>query len=127
MKDGHGLLQLFYAIVISIMKLRQLVLLLTVEKSSTLDSRYSPSDSSYCNDAKISTTTTMVTTTTFSIFAQTGTFRLSYKNLRRKLARVRVPSGTRLQSSLRSEASHPRGLEIITVAVKFMEADWPLK
>ena len=36
-----------------------------------------------------------------------------------------VPSGARLQCSLRSEASDPRHLEILNAAVKFMEANWP--
>ena len=36
-------------------------------------------------------------------------------------------SGTRLRCSLRSEASHPRQLEVLIAAVKFIEANWPLK
>ena len=38
---------------------------------------------------------------------------------------LRVPFGTRLLCSLRSEASDPRQLEILNAAVKFMEANWP--
>ena len=40
---------------------------------------------------------------------------------------LRVPSGVRLQCSLRSEASDPQQLETLNAAVKFMEANWPLK
>ena len=35
-----------------------------------------------------------------------------------------MPSGARLQCSLRNEARVPRQLEILNAAVKFMEANW---
>ena len=38
-----------------------------------------------------------------------------------------VHSGTRLRSSLRSEASNPRQLKVLIAAVRFLEANWPLK
>ena len=64
-------------------------------------------------------------TTTFLIFAQSGPYGLWYKILGRRCTRLRVPFGTRLQCSLRSEASEPRQLEILNAAVKFMGANWP--
>ena len=41
--------------------------------------------------------------------------------------RLRLPSGARVQFSLRREASGPRPLEILNAAVKFMEANWSSK
>ena len=41
------------------------------------------------------------------------------------MTRLRVPSGTRLQCSLRREVIDLRPLEILNAVVKFMEANWP--
>ena len=59
------------------------------------------------------------------IFAQTGTYGLSYKNLRRKWTRLGMCSETRLRYSFRSEAGNRRRLEALTATVKFEVADWP--
>ena len=63
--------------------------------SLTLDSPHGPT---YRNNNK--------TTTTFFIFAQSGTFGLSYKKLRRPGTDISVPSRARLRRShlVRSEA-----------------------
>ena len=69
---------------------------------------------------------TSSTTTNVVILAPTGPYGFSCKKLRRKCTDLEVHSGTRPMRSLRSETSNPKQLEILIVAVKFMQANLPL-
>ena len=84
-----------------------------------IDSRHSPS---YHNNKNSSNNDN---SNNIPYFAQTGTYGVSYKNMRRKCTHLGMRSGTRLRCSLKSDGSNCRQLEVLIAAVKFMEVNWP--